>query len=113
MVAPEPDNKQIEDLTLEAGSCEMTLHDIYAMFYILVRQNHQIKPGHPELDPQKKLSFPVEVFKTLPKKPKLVFLKEHGRIFVSIPLKPSDLKKKSGLHLPKKKIIKTDTVFNN
>lgn len=99
------------ELELEEGSCPMTLHDIYAMFYVLVRQNQQVKPGSPELDPGKKLSFDLKVFDTLPKKPTLVFRKEHGRLFVSIPLKPSDRKKKSRLHLPKKRIITNNKVI--
>ena len=93
-------------MKLGKGSCPMTLHDIYAMFYILVRQNQQKKQGSAELDPGKKLSFPLEVFKTLPKVPKLIFEKEHGRLFVSIPVKPnSQKKKKRKLFLPDRRII--------
>ena len=97
----------------ESIACEMTKDDICAMFYILVRQNQQVKPGSPNLDPGKKLSFDLKVFKTLPKEPALVFVKEHGRLFVSIPVKPSDRKKKSRLHLPKIRIVKNDTIITN
>jgi hypothetical protein len=77
----------------------MTLHDIYALFYILVRQNqHQ--------NPNSVMSFPLQVFKTLPKKPVLAFVKKQGRLFVSIPVKPSDRKKKkSRLFVPDTRII--------
>lgn len=86
-------------LKLEKDSANMTLQDIYAMFYILVRQSQELKPGS-------KMSFPLEVFKTLPKKPQIYFENKHGRLFAWIPTKPKDRKKKSKLHLPpKQKII--------
>lgn len=92
---------------------EMTKDDICAMFYILVRQNQQVKPGSPKLDPGKKLSFDMKVFKTLPKVPELVFVKEHGRLFVSVPVKPNDRNKKSNLHLPKNRIITNYKIITN
>jgi hypothetical protein len=98
---------------IQENTIAMTKDDICAMFYMLVRQNHQVKPGSPELDPGKKLSFDLKLFKTLPKKPELIFVKEHGRLFVSIPMKPSDRKKKSNLHLPKKRIITNNKVITN
>lgn len=88
-----------EKLNLEPGSADMTLQDIYAMFYILVRQSQTVKPGS-------KMSFPLEAFKTLPKKPAIYFERKHGRLFAWIPEKPKDRKKpKSKLYLPTHKII--------
>ena len=87
-------------MNLEEGSAKMTLHDIYAMFYILVRQTQKQNPNSV-------MSFPLDVFNTLPKRPELFFEKKHARLFVSIPKKPSDRKKtrKSNLILPTHKIV--------
>ena len=83
-----------EQLELEEGSVDVTLEDVYKMFYILLRQSQSLKPGS-------KMSFPLGVFKTLPKKVKVNFLRKDGRLFAWIPEKRKNLnKKKSALYLP-------------
>lgn len=86
------------ELNLEEGSADMTLQDIYAMFYVLVRQNQINNPGST-------MCFPLEVFKTLPKKPQIYFEKVDGKLYAWIPSKPSDRKKKSRLILPEHEIV--------
>lgn len=104
---PKLDKNVDEEMHLEKGSCPMTLQDIYAMFYVLVRQNQKVNPGS-------KMSFDLNVFKTLPKQPKIYFEQKHGRLFAWIPEKPSDHKKKSRLHLPKpKKVITNNHIIRN
>ena len=102
MVKQEPENteKPEPELNLEEGSAKMTLQDIYAMFYILVKQSQNLHPGS-------KMSFDLRVFKTLPKKPQIWFEKKDGRLFAWIPEKPKDRKKltKSKLFLPDNRII--------
>jgi len=86
-------------LEVEEGSAPITLEDIYKMFYILLRQSQDLKPGS-------KMSFPLEVFKTLPKQIQVSFERKHGRLFAWIPEKKSERKKaKSRLLLPNDKII--------
>lgn len=89
-----------EKLDLEEGSAKITLKDIYAMFYILVKQSQHLHPGS-------KMSFDLRVFKTLPKKPQIWFENKDGRLFAWIPEKPKDRKKltKSKLFLPDNRII--------
>ena len=94
MVNQEPEEK----LDLEEGSCEMTLKDIYVLFYILVKQNQERNPGS-------QMSFPLELFKNLPKKLGVNFERKHGRLFAWIPSKAKDRKKKCKLILPERKII--------
>lgn len=96
MVSPEPEKP--EELKLEEGSAEVTLQDIYMMFYVLLKQNQQLHPGS-------KMSFDLNVFKSLPKRLKVNFVREHGRLFAWIPEKPKDRKKKSTLYLPEHKIV--------
>ena len=87
------------ELNLEEGSAEVTLTDVYAMFYLLVKQSQKLKPGS-------KMSFDLNAFKTLPKKVAVNFERKHGRLFVWIPGKQKDRKKKkSGLILPEHQII--------
>ena len=86
---------------VEQGSCPIDLEDIYKMFYILVRQNQEANPGTV-------LSFPIDVFKTLPKKLQMSFEKKGGRLFCSVPYeegRSSRKKKKSALLLPRSGII--------
>lgn len=83
---------------LEGGSAKMTLTDIYAMFYLLVKQTQKAHPGS-------KMSFDLRSFKTLPKKPEVYFERKHGRLFAWIPEKPSDRKKQK-----KSNIIVPDTL---
>ncbi len=102
MVKPEPENTEEpeEKLNLEEGSANMTLKDVYVLFYILVKQSEQVHPGS-------KMSFDLRVFKNLPKKISVSFEKKDGRLFVWIPKKPKDRKKltKSRLFLPNHEII--------
>lgn len=99
MVSQEPEKPKEPELELEEGSAEMTLQDIYAMFYVLVRQSQKQKPGS-------KMSFPLEVFKTLPKKPQIHFERKDGRLFAWIPSKPKDRKKlKGNIIFPNHEII--------
>ena len=95
MVEQEPDKEP----ELEEGSAKVTLQDVYAMFYILLRQSQKLKPGS-------KMSFPLQVFKTLPKQVKVSFMQKNGKLFAWIPEKPKDRKKKKGLlYLPNDQII--------
>lgn len=87
-----------EELNLEEGSVKVTLTDIYAMFYLLVEQNQKVHPGS-------KMSFDLNAFKTLPKKVAINFVRERGHLFVWIPKKPKDRKKKSKLILPRHEIV--------
>ena len=88
------------ELNLEEGSAKITLRDVYVMFYILVKQSEQVRPGS-------KMSFDLRAFKNLPKKISVSFEKKDGRLFVWIPEKPKDRKKltKSKLFLPDDRII--------
>lgn len=93
----EPENT--EELNLEEGSSEVTLTDVYAMFYLLVKQNQKLHPGS-------KMSFDLNAFKTLPKKVAVNFMRKGNRLFAWIPEKPSDRKrKKVKLALPAHKIV--------
>lgn len=85
------------DLNLKEGSAEVTLTDVYAMFYLLIKQNQMVHPGS-------KMSFDLKAFKNLPKKVAVNFLREEGRLYAWIPEKPSD-RKKSKLILPQHNII--------
>lgn len=83
-----------EQLELEEGSANVTLEDVYKMFFILLRQSQSLKPGS-------KVSFPLNVFKTLPNKIRVNFLRKDGRLFAWIPEKRKNLnRKKSVLYLP-------------
>ena len=75
-----------QELNLEEGSAKVTLTDVYAMFYLLLKQNQKIHPGS-------RMSFDLNAFKTLPKKVAVSFLRKKGRLYAWIPSKPSDLKK--------------------
>lgn len=86
----------MSELELEEGSADITLQDIYVMFYVLLKQNQKLHPGS-------KMSFDLRVFKNLPKKIAVNFEKKHGRLFAWIPFKRE--KPKSKLHLPPKNII--------
>lgn len=76
----------------------MTLTDVYAMFYLMLKQSQKLKPGS-------RISFDVNAFKTLPKKVGINFLRKDGRLFAWIPGKQKDRKKKSKLFLPDYNII--------
>ena len=82
-----------EDLNLEEGSAKVTLTDVYAMFYLLVKQNQKLHPGS-------KMSFDLNAFKTMPKKVAINFLREGNKLFAWIPETRKDRKKKSRLILP-------------
>jgi hypothetical protein len=81
---------------LNVEGAEVTLTDVYAMFYLLVKQNQKLNPGS-------KMAFDLNAFKNLPKKVEINFLadKEAGKLLVWIPEK----RKKSKLVLPKHKIV--------
>lgn len=98
MVEQTPEKPEEQELNLEKGSVKLTLKDVYVLFYILVRQNQNLHPGS-------KMSFDLRVFKNLPKKVVIHFERKHGRLFVWLPGKQKDRKKKSGLYLPPDKII--------
>ena len=94
MVEPKPEEK----LELEDGSAEVTLQDVYLMFYILLKQNQRLHQGG-------KISFDLRAFKNLPKEIKVNFQQKHGRLFAWVPETPKDQKKKSNLHLPDHRIV--------
>lgn len=99
MVQPtesEPEPK--EELNLEEGSAQVTLQDVYILFYLLVKQNQQQNPGT-------QMAFDLKVFKSLPKQIKVNFQQKDGKLLAWIPEKKKDRKKKSLLYLPKDKII--------
>lgn len=98
MVTPKPEKPEEPELNLEEGSANMTLKDVYVLFYLLVKQSQQLRPGS-------KMSFDLRVFKNLPKKIALHFERKHGRLFVWIPGKQKERKKKSRLFLPGNRII--------
>jgi len=83
---------------LNIEGAEVTLKDVYAMFYLLVKQNQKLYPGS-------RMCFDLNAFKNLPKKALVSFLREGDKLFVWIPGKPSDHKKKSKLILPEHNII--------
>jgi len=87
------------ELHLEEGSAKVTLTDVYAMFYLMLKQSQKLRPGS-------RISFKLNAFKILPKKVAINFLadKEKGLLYVWIPGKPSD-KKKNKLVLPEHNII--------
>lgn len=96
MIKPDPENK--EELELEPGSAEVTLTDVYAMFYLMLKQSQKLKPGS-------KIAFDINSFKTLPKKVGVNFVRKGNKLYAWIPEKPKDRKKKSRLVLPENKII--------
>ena len=87
-----------DELELEKGSVEMTLKDVYVMFYTLLAQNQKLHPGS-------KMAFDLNVFKNMPKKLSISFERKDGKLLVWIPKKPKDRKKKSRLHLPEHEIV--------
>lgn len=82
------------ELNLEEGSAKVTLTDIYAMFYLIVEQNQKLNPDKP------KMAFDLKAFKRLPKKVKINFLREGGKLYVWIPKE-----KKSKIALPSHEIV--------
>jgi len=86
----------MEEQELNVEGAEITLRDVYAMFYLLVKQNQTLNPGS-------KMMFDLKAFKNLPKKVAVSFLadKEVGKLLVWIPEK----RKKSKLVLPQHKIV--------
>lgn len=78
---------------------DMTLKDIYGLFYILVRQNQA--QGKDNV-----LAFPEELFETLPKSPKIQFIKKDGCLIATIPEDSDDFfGEKSDVILPDKSLI--------
>ena len=94
----EQENIEEPELNLEEGSAEITLTDVYAMFYLMVKQSQKLKPGS-------KLSFDLNAFKTLPKKVAINFERKNGRLFAWIPGLAKDRKKKSKLVLRVHRIV--------
>ncbi len=91
------EQENIEELNNEEA--EVTLTDVYAMFYILVKQNQKLHPGS-------KMAFDVNAFKNMPKKVAINFLREGNKLYAWIPGKQKDRKKKkSSLILPQHKLI--------
>lgn len=86
------------DIELEEGSAEVTLQDVYAMFYLMVRQNQNLRPGS-------KLQFDIRAFFNLPKKVSLNFQRVNNNLQVWIPEKPSERKKVSRIIVPTYDII--------
>lgn len=86
----------MEKPELNVEGAEITLTDVYAMFYLLVKQNQTLNPGS-------KMMFDLKSFKNLPKKAAINFLadKEAGKLLVWIPEKH----KRSKLVLPEHKIV--------
>lgn len=92
------ENKKPE-LELEDGRVEMTPQQVNILFYLLVKQNQELHPGS-------KMSFPLQVFKNLPKELAIHFERKHGRLFAWIPSKRKDRERKSSnIYIPKNKII--------
>lgn len=85
------------EINLEEGSAEVTLTDVYAMFYLMLLQNQVISPGC-------RVAFDVNAFKTLPKKVSINFVRQDGKLYAWIPEKPKD-RKKSIIAVPQHKII--------
>ena len=85
---------------VEEGSAPISQEDIIKMFFILIRQNQEVNNGAT-------MSFPLEIFKTLPKKLELSFEKKDGRLFVSVPFEEGrkKRKKRSTLLLPANHLI--------
>lgn len=90
-----PDMNPKEDLNLEEGSAKITLQDVYVLFYTLVKQNQQQRPGS-------KMAFKLAALKNLPKKIAIHFERKDGKLLAWIPEKR---KKRSPLILPKHRII--------
>ncbi len=87
---------QEQELNLEEGSAEVTLTDVYALFYILLKQSQKLKPGSRMCFDLKKMPM------LLPKKAEVIFLREGGKLYAWVPEKR---KKKSKLYLPEHKIV--------
>ena len=90
--------KKVKQKTAE--TINMSPEQVCALFYILVRQNECMGEGNV-------MSFPLELFKTLPKSPKLLFEKKDGCLVVTIP-EDSDgfgKKKESDIFVPENKLI--------
>ena len=86
-----------EEPELNVEGAEVTLTDVYAMFYLLVKQNQKLHPGS-------RMSFDLKAFKELPNKVAMNFLREDDKLFVWIPEKRKK-KRKSKLFLPEHKIV--------
>ena len=97
-----------EELDLDPESTMgITLKDVYKLFYILVAQNQRQRPGS-------KMAFDLKAFEKLPDKIAIGFIVEKGKLMVWIPekrkrkqLKPKEIREKSRLYLPDKRIITT------
>ena len=80
----------------------MSPEQICAMFYVLVRQNQCMGDDNV-------MSFPMELFKTLPKKPKLLFYKKNGCLVAKVPdediAEIKALQEKPDIYVEEKKII--------
>jgi hypothetical protein len=89
----------IEETTQEVPESppKMSLKDIYVLFFVLVKQNQKVHPGS-------KMSFDLNIFKTLPKDMKITFERKDGRLFAYVPEK-AQRKKRRLLLPPDKKII--------
>lgn len=86
----------MQEPELNVEGAKVTLIDVYAMFYLLLKQNQKLNPGS-------KMMFDLKAFSNLPKKVSINFLadKEAGKLFAWIPEK----RKRSKLILPKHKIV--------
>lgn len=94
MVDQEPEPKE----EIKEGSAEVTLQDVYVLFYLLVKQSQQQRPGT-------QMAFDLKVFKNLPKQIKVDFQQKDGKLLAWIPEKKKDREKKSSLYLPTHEII--------
>ena len=83
------------ELNLEEGSAKVTLVDVYALFYILLKQSQRLKPGS-------KMCFDLKAFNNLPKKAAITFERKGDKLYAWVPEKR---KKKSKLYLPEHKIV--------
>lgn len=92
------EQENTEELNLEEGSAEVTLTDVYAMFYLMLKQSQKLKPGS-------RISFNLNAFKTLPKKVAVNFVREGNKLFAWVPETQKDRKKKSRLILPDFQIV--------
>ena len=81
---------------LNVEGADVTLTDVCAMFYLLLKQNQKLHPGS-------KMAFDLNAFKNLPKKVAINFLadKKAGKLLAWIPEKHT----RSKLVLPKHKIV--------
>lgn len=82
----------------KAEPLNITANQVNALFWVLVRQNQNMGENNV-------LRFPMELLKTVPKNPQLLFEKKGGFLLARIPGEEAKMPEQSDIYVPDKKLI--------